>query len=200
VPEQRAIRSFIAVDLEPHVLDAVRTVQAELARAGADVRWVRPTGMHVTLKFLGAVEPARLERVHAALVDCVGRFPASPVQVRGLGAFPTLRRPRVVWAGLTGPGLTDLAAEVDKGLVPLGFAAEKRAFTPHVTLGRVNSPRGWPGLEERLQAHRDDDFGASAVNAIVVYSSTLHRDGAVYAPLWTISLGGNKSDADDTGR
>src|SRR5262249_50328419 len=110
----------------------------------------------------------------------------------GLGAFPSLRRPRVLWAGLNGPGLPELAGRVDAALTPLGFPAEQRAFAAHVTLGRVNSLRGWPSLEAIFKAHVDDDFGGSDIDAVTVYRSTLQRGGAIYTPLWTIPLSGNK--------
>jgi len=183
------IRSFVAVDLDPAVLDTLQRLQAELAASRADVRWVRPSGMHLTLKFLGPVAPAQLERVHAALGEALRDSPPLTVAAHGLGAFPTLRRPRVVWAGLAGDGLGALAARVEAGLVPLGFAAEARGFTPHVTLGRVNSLRGWPELAAVIDRHRDDDFGRTAVRAVIVYRSTLHREGAQYAVLWSIPLG-----------
>jgi 2'-5' RNA ligase len=189
------IRSFVALDLEPPVRDTLRRLQAALEQVGADVRWVRPGGMHLTLKFLGAVEPRRLERVRRALQAIAGRHAALQLRVRGLGAFPSWRRPRVVWAGLEGAGLVALAADVEGALAGIGFVAEPRPFTPHVTLGRVQSLRGWPHLQAVLAAHREDDCGTTVVDAIVIYQSTLRPGGAVYAPLWTIPLGGNKKEA-----
>jgi 2'-5' RNA ligase len=184
--ETARIRSFVAVDLEAPVVAALQTLQAELAAVKADVRWVRPAGLHVTLKFLGAVEASVLERVRAGLVEVARCQTPLFLRVRGLGAFPSLRRPRVLWVGLDGAGLVELAAQVDERLAPLGFAREKRPFTPHVTLGRVNGLRGWPRVEEVFKAHLADDFGASAVGAMTVYRSTLRPDGAVYTALWTI--------------
>jgi RNA 2',3'-cyclic 3'-phosphodiesterase len=198
--ESASIRSFIAVDLEEPVREAVRGLQGELARIESDVRWVRPEGLHVTLKFLGSVEPARLERVHGAVVAAVGSAPALHVGARGLGAFPTWRRPRVLWVGLHGDGMAELAAHIDTALAPLGFEREQRAFTPHLTLGRVNSLRGWPRLEEACKAHLDDDFGESEIDAVTIYRSTLQRGGAVYNPLWTIPLDRVKGASHDTGR
>lgn len=191
------IRSFVAVDIDPSVLEAARRLQAELATCGADVRWVRPAAMHLTLKFLGPVAPAHLERVHAAVRDAVHDIPALAISARGLGAFPSLQRPRVVWAGLAGDGLAELAARVEAALVPLGFAAEVRGFTPHVTLGRVGSLRGWPRLAEVLEVRRDDEFGPTAVRAVTIYRSTLHPEGAQYAVLWTIPLGEHKKENPD---
>jgi len=133
-----------------------------------------------------------LERVHAALAATLAGAPALKVRACGLGAFPSWRRPRVVWVGLSGDGLVELAASVDTALTPLGFEPERRAFTPHLTLGRVNGLRGWPRLEEVLKAHLSDDFGESAIDAVTVYCSTLQKGGAVYARLWTIPLQGHR--------
>ena len=197
-PASSGIRSFVAVDLQAPVRQAVNDLQGQLRRINADVRWVRPEGLHVTLKFLGSVAPAQLERVHAALAADLHDLPAFSVQVRGLGAFPNWRRPRVVWVGLHGEGLVALAARVDGALAPLGFEREQRAFTPHLTLARVNTPRGWPRLEEACKAHLDDAFGASDIGAVTIYRSTLQRGGAVYAPLWTIALSRHKGVAHDS--
>ena len=194
------IRSFVAVDLEPSVRHAVAELQSELARVNADVRWVRAEGLHVTLKFLGSVEAPHLERVHAALAAAVAEQPALHVQVRDLGAFPGWRQPRVVWVGLHGEGLVELAQRIDAALAPLGFAREQRPFTPHLTLGRVNSPRGWTRLEDVCKAHLDDDFGASDISAVTIYRSTLQRGGSVYTPLWTIPLCRHKGASHDIGR
>lgn len=199
-PESLGIRSFVAVDLDAAVRQAVRVVQSELARINADVRWVRTEGMHVTLKFLGSVAAPRLERVHDALVARFAVQPVLHVRTRGLGAFPGWRRPRVVWVGLHGDGLAELAQCVDAALTPLGFEPEQRPFTPHLTLGRVNSPRGWARLEELCQAHLDDDFGESDISAVTIYQSTLQRGGSVYTPLWTIPLGRHKGASHDIGR
>ena len=198
--ESPGIRSFVAVDLAAPVRQAVGDLQSQLARINADVRWVRAEGLHVTLKFLGSVEAPRLERVHEAVVAAVGQQPALHVRVRGLGAFPGWRRPRVVWVGLHGVGLAEIAACIDDALVPLGFEREQRSFTPHLTLGRVNSPRGWPRLEEVCKAHLDDDFGESDIDAVTIYRSTLQRGGAVYTSLWTIPLSRHKGASHDIGR
>jgi 2'-5' RNA ligase len=186
------IRSFVAVDLAAPVRHAVAELQSALARVKADVRWVRAEGLHVTLKFLGSVEAARLERVHEALAVAVADKPALHVRVRDLGAFPGWRRPRVVWVGLQGEGLAELARSIDAALVALDFERERRAFTAHLTLGRVNSLRGWQRLEEVCKAHLDDNFGESEINAVTIYRSTLQRGGAVYTALWTIPLGRHK--------
>jgi 2'-5' RNA ligase len=199
-PGSTGIRSFVAVDLDAQVRHAVSALQRELARMNADVRWVRAEGMHVSLKFLGSVEAPRLERVHDTLAAVVAAQRVLHVRTRGLGAFPGWRRPRVVWVGLHGDGLVELAQCVEAALTPLGFEREQRPFTPHLTLGRVNSTRGWARLEEVCKAHLDDDFGESDIGAVTIYQSTLQRGGSLYTPLWTIPLGRHKGASHDTGR
>lgn len=182
----------MALDLAAPVRQAVIDLQAVLRRINADVRWVRPEGLHVTLKFLGSVAPPRLQRVYETLAAAVAEQSVLQVRVRGLGAFPHWRRPRVVWVGLHGDGVGELAQCIDAALMALDFAPEQRAFTPHLTLGRVNSLRGWPRVEEVCKAHLDDDFGESDIGAVTIYRSTLQRGGAVYTALWTIPLGRHK--------
>ena len=191
-PESSGIRSFVALDLAAPVRQAAIDLQGVLRRINADVRWVRPEGLHVTLKFLGSVAPPRLQQVYETLATAVAGQPALRVRLRGLGAFPNWRRPRVVWVGLHGDGVVELARCIDAALVPLAFEREQRAFTPHLTLGRVNSLRGWARVEEVCKAHLDDDFGESDISVVTIYRSALQRGGAVYTALWTIPLGRHK--------
>lgn len=186
------IRSFVAVDLEEPVLRGLQQLLSELAQIKADVRWVREAGLHVTLKFLGSVEAARLQELQAALGAGLAGAPALHVQVCGLGAFPSLRRPRVLWVGLQGAGLGELAAAVERVTAQFGFEPENRSFTPHITLGRLNGSRGWSRVEEVFKAHLSDDFGSSTVDRVTMYRSTLRPAGAVYTPVWTIPLGQHK--------
>jgi 2'-5' RNA ligase len=189
------IRSFIAVDLAPQVRAALLDVCRKLAAAGADVRWVRPGGLHVTLKFLGPVRRSLLQSVRDCLAAALVGQPQLHLEVRGLGAFPSLRRPRVLWAGILGDGLAELARRARAAVEELGFEAEKRVFRPHVTLGRVRSMRGWERLEAAMKSHLEAQFGESNVDAVIVYRSTLRPDGAEYDPLWTIPLGGHREGA-----
>jgi 2'-5' RNA ligase len=190
--ENGNIRSFIAVDLSASVRAALQRLRDEFAQLRCEVRWVRVEGVHVTLKFLGWVEPPRLEQVRATLAAAVAGQLALQVRARGLGAFPNLRRPRVLWVGLEGEGLAELATCVEEAMSRLDFEPERRGFTPHVTLGRVNGMQGWSRVEELFKAHLSDDFGECIVDAVTMYRSTLHPDGAVYTPLWTIPLIQNK--------
>jgi 2'-5' RNA ligase len=184
------LRTFIGVDPSPGVRRKLMELSRELSAAGADVRWVREGGLHCTLKFLGAVEPARLEQVQLALRRELASVAEFVAEARGLGVFPSWREPRIVWVGLDAEELPALAAHVESALVPLGFAPEKRAFRPHITLARVRGRRGWKQLEERLRAHAAAEFGASPVVSVVVYRSDLRPGGSVYTPLCTIPFRG----------
>jgi 2'-5' RNA ligase len=186
----RHVRAFLAVEVAPEIHAALVELKRELTRAGAAVRWVRDEGLHATVKFLGAVPEAHLPAVRAVLTDAVRPTPCLFVTVRGLGVFPTLKRPRVVWVGLDCPPLAAVAAAVDGALEPLGFARETRPFHAHLTLGRVSGLAGWPRLEAALRAHWADDLGACALGELIAYRSDLRRDGAVYTKLWTIRFGG----------
>ena len=185
------IRSFVAIDPS----DAVRTRLVEfggdLAGLGADVRWLRAEGLHCTVKFLGDVEERRLEDVQLALRGVLAGALPFDASALGVGVFPSWRSPRVVWVGLEdeGGGCVGLAARIGAALVPLGFAPERRPFSPHITLGRVRGHRGWSHLAERLRLHERENFGATTVASIVVYRSDLRPTGSVYTPLWSIPLG-----------
>ena len=186
------IRCFVAADIAAPVRAKLCVVIEQCSHWRSDVRWVRDDGLHITLKFLGWVEARHLPSIKAALEQGLQGCHALRLRVRGLGAFPSWRRPRVLWAGLEGEGLSALAAAVDKAVEALGFESEKRPFTPHITCGRVKGMRGWPRVEETLKVYLTEDFGESAVEAVTLYRSTLHPEGAIYTPLWTFPLGRNR--------
>ncbi len=159
--------------------------------AGAGVAWVTTENLHVTLKFLGWVEPPRLELVDAALDRAVTGLAAFDLSIESLGAFPTPTRPRVLWAGI-GEGKARLAAladRVERELAALGFAREDRAFSPHVTLGRVKEPRKNRDLADALAAAAGRRFGTVHVTRVVLMRSDLSPRGARYTELSSHPLG-----------
>ncbi len=189
------IRAFLAIRVGPAIHSALARLRDELAAIRCDVRWVRVDGLHATLKFLGSVPPEQLEEIQTALAAVGVQHAACEVQVRGMGVFPTLRRPRVVWVGLHGERLAPLARAVEEAVAPFGFPPEKRAFQPHITLGRVTGTRGWTRVEEVLKAHWTDDFGTCWIDEIVAYRSDLRSGGAVYTKLWTVLLEAGRGGA-----
>jgi 2'-5' RNA ligase len=182
------IRAFIAVNLAPAIGEEIAKVQVALKNAQGDVRWTRIEGMHLTLKFLGDITQAQVAPIITALRASLSDQRSFPVQAIGLGAFPNLRRPKVLWVGLRGEGLAGLQEKVESALVALDFPREERGFTPHLTLGRVRSMRGWEQVLAVVRKHEQIRFGESVIELVTLYQSILRPDGAVYSPLGTVPL------------
>jgi len=186
-----AVRAFVAVELPSGVKDALRNAQDILRKTGADVKWVRPEGIHLTLKFLGNMDPAVVPELGGALKEAIGGKGAVNLSLSGTGAFPDGRAPRVVWAGLGGDveGLAGLARLVEDVCERFGFERETRAFRPHLTLGRVKSKRGVKPMMDALdEAGRGLDTAFTA-DRVCLMRSELRRTGAVYSELEQILLG-----------
>jgi 2'-5' RNA ligase len=177
------VRCFVAVDLSAEVRAAVADVQARLRAAAprADVRWLDPHAFHLTLKFLGNVSDARVPAVSAALEGAVSTPPLA-LEARGLGGFPSARRPRVLWAGIAGGSarLVALAGEIDRAVAALGFPPEERPFRAHLTIGRIRSPRDAGALATALEAEAATTLGAWTADEVVLYQSHLKPTGAVH--------------------
>ncbi len=190
------MRLFVALELPPEVKEAAARMQDRLKPSGAGVKWVRPEGMHLTLKFLGEVEDERLPGLPGALDRaCRGRG-ALELELAGCGAFPGRGRPRVVWLGVAGQvgELAGLARALEESLARLGFAPEKRPFKAHLTLGRVRQGgrgRRAPDTRElsRLLAGLGAWQGPSfRAGKLALMQSTLTPRGAIYQPRHVISL------------
>ena len=183
------IRSFVAIELPPAVREEIGRLQGILAGTGADVKWVRPGSVHLTVKFLGDVP----EETIAPLADAVDRAVCGvepfTAAVAGTGVFPGRKRPRVVWLGLSGnlDILAGLQRIVETAVAGFGFTPDDRPFKPHLTLGRVRSPRGGNQLLEALDALRPQPFSWT-VEDMVLFRSELKPSGAVYTPLARMPL------------
>lgn len=182
------MRLFFAVPAPPAVRDALGAWSREARRRADGWRWVDPALVHLTLRFLGETDGARLAEVAAAAGEAARGAPRHAVQVCGWGVFPASRRPRVLWAGLAGDlqPLCGLAERLERGARSLGFAPEERAFRPHLTLARAArdaAPRP-PGTPDDAAP----DFGAMPVEELVLYRSHLGPTGATYEPLARLAL------------
>ena len=189
------IRTFIAVNLPADVLARIGQVQAELklaARSGA-VRWAAPGQIHLTLKFLGDITSASLPELEAALHRACAGIGPFELRAEGLGGFPDLQRPRVLWAGIAG-GLNSLHA-LQKNVLRETEAwgePEERAFHAHLTLGRVKdySPRGLRELIAKIGSMPVPQLGCWQVTELHLMRSELSPDGSHYTCLAAIPLGG----------
>jgi len=178
------IRAFVAVLLPEAVRDRIHRTAAGLRARAASVAWVRADNLHLTLRFLGEVEPTALGAINGALAQAAGTVAPFPVTLGGLGGFPGPRAPRVVWVGVTegGGGLVALHAGVEAALGAVGVTPEGRAYHPHVTLGRARGGRSGPDVG----GPRDEGWGGLGplrVEAIHLMRSELARGGARYSTL-----------------
>jgi 2'-5' RNA ligase len=184
------IRAFIATNIDSRIIREVAETIVQLRRAIPEVRWVAPDNIHLTVKFLGDIDPSRVDPIANALEQALTLFPRFTINAKGLGVFPDLRRPRVLWVGLEGGQLAKLAAQVEVALEPLGFLPEARGFQPHLTIGR------WPrfggrakNLLEELERWKCHDYGASKVETVTLFQSVLKPDGALHQPLRVVAIG-----------
>jgi len=185
-------RCFIAVELSTEIAEGVRRVQKGFRERLAGVSWTRPEGIHLTLRFLGDVDPGRIEEIASkaeAGIKTIGPF---SIGVKGCGGFPNPRNPRVIWIGVEDASglLKQLQARVEQGMEELGFAGEGRGYTPHLTIGRLRSGKGKGEVGQAIEAMKGCDLGSMEVQEICLFRSQLKPTGAEYTKLKVIPLRG----------
>jgi len=185
------IRSFIAVEVPQSLRAKMEEVQRELKRTNADVRWVRPESIHLTLKFLGSVSGEDLEKLGAAIAPIISSWVSFEIRLQGLGCFPSSRNPRIVWVGIEQGSAEALSMQkaVENRAAEVGFPPETRPFKPHLTIGRVRSSRGKDSLAQAVENRRDVEIGPFRVNEVYLFKSELKPSGAVYTKLQTFPMG-----------
>ena len=184
------IRAFIAVDVPPEVKDHLSSVSTALGSLDLDVRLAPVSSIHLTLRFLGNVEETRVPGIGDAIRRCAQRVQPFPLAVRNLGAFPSRKRPRIVWAGVAGDGgLERLHGLLELELKKLGFDREKKKFRPHLTLLRLKSSRNLKRLSSYLETEGQGTGPVSfLVRRIHLYESRLSSQGARHQKLATAEL------------
>jgi RNA 2',3'-cyclic 3'-phosphodiesterase len=188
------LRLFIAIELSSEIQAGLQQVEKNLQmRLGAlPVRWVPVKNIHLTLVFLGDVVATQVGAITDMLRSQVAGQPLFELAVAGLGAFPSPRKPRVVWIGVSAPpDLSSLQHRLAQGTARLGYPPEERPFSPHLTLGRVGknaSPDEVLKIGEILSVEKVETLGKMAVTAVNLYSSDLQPSGAVYSRVFSASL------------
>jgi len=180
------MRTFLAVDISEAIKAGITELLNGFRKIDPGIKWVDPGLMHITLFFFGEVERQTLEELEAIAGETVknrGRF---TVGVGGLGGFPTIRAPRVIWTGVnndTGE-LVDIYCGIRDRILTAGLAVktEKRDYRPHITVGRVKR-RPERRLLESIEAKKEEQFGTCEAEGLVLYQSTLTRQGPVYKAL-----------------
>jgi 2'-5' RNA ligase len=186
-----SLRAFIAAELPAALREAIGRLQAELAAAGVRARWVRPEGIHLTLRFLGEVPVEAVARPAEALAAAAAGQAALRLRAAGLGVFPGPRRLRVLWVGLAGEtgALGGLQRRLEQALAERGFPPEERPFRPHLTLGRFGEVGPAGPVAEVLAARAGREVGGFEVRELVLFKSELRPAGAVYTALARAALG-----------
>lgn len=185
------MRTFIAIDLPENLKQKLGEIQKTLQETQVDIKWVEPYNMHLTLKFLGEVELAKLERIKEIIKITADSFFSYELTLSSLGAFPRITQPRVIWIGVNekDKNTEKIAEELETRLTKLGIAKEKRPFSSHITLGRVRSNKNLSRLLEKIKyfpsTFESLHFG---VNKINLYKSTLTPKGSIYETIFEANL------------
>ena len=183
------MRTFIAIKLSEEIKKEMASLQEKLKPANADVKWVNPENIHLTLKFLGEVKEDRITKIKDILENIAKKHSGFEISLFKLGAFPKLDYPRVVWAGID-KGCSEAEAitkEIEENLENLGFEKEKRPFSAHLTLGRVKSGKNKEELKKILLSLEAKSISCK-VEGFILFQSTLTPKGPIYRPLHVFNL------------
>lgn len=183
------MRAFIAIPIPGPCLETIARIQHGLRESAADVRWTAISSIHLTLKFLGEVDPAIIPELAESLRVVSHGMQAFNLRLSGLGSFPNQKNPRTIWCGILGDteALSNLQQGIETACMKSGFAPEDRPFRPHLTLGRLKGKRNLDSLADRIKAGSDLECGFSA-DHFNIYKSVLKPQGAVYTVLETVQL------------
>jgi 2'-5' RNA ligase len=194
------VRAFLAADMPPEVRENVARIQDQLRSTigSIPVRWVRPDGIHLTLRFLGDIPEPRIAPIVEALGPVASASAPMVLALGEPGAFPTHHRPRVLWVGVQDPssGLRALTGRLEETLQTLGFPREDRAFRAHLTLGRVRDGAGrteFEGIEKALEEFAPSEGASWRLQTLTLHRSILKPDGPTYSVLGRLILGGATS-------
>ena len=187
----KTIRTFIAIEIPGNIISNIRELQEGLKVYGFKIRWVRPENIHLTLKFLGDVDEVKIDEISGAVSKTVEGYRPISLRAKGIGIFPGIKRPRVLWVGLTGQleSLARLQKTLDENLKLLDFPKEKRPFKGHLTIGRIKDKIDVKKFGDALMAFRGFESETFTAGRLILYKSELKPSGAVYSKLASASLG-----------
>ena len=186
------MRAFLAVEIPQEVREALGDVIRHLRGEALGVKWVRPEQIHLTLEFYADLPPESLSPLEEAVSPAALAFAPAPLRVRGLGAFRSGGKIRVLWAGIEDPGnhLAAFAGGLREALWARGIRGDDKPFRPHLTLGRLREPSRNPALERALSALGDFQAGPFVPPRLTLFESTLAPEGPIHLPLRRWPLGG----------
>jgi len=178
--EQESLRAFLAFEVSPEVRENLMKVEEELTQTRADIKLVERENLHFTVKFLGEIPESMVEEIDRRIRTLA--LPRMEVGVRGLGAFPDARRPRVVWAGVSPQDFAPISSSGQRVIDALEGIGEsdERGFHPHITVARVRSPRNLEALTSVIREGSAKEFGSSTITSLKLKSSSLTPSGPTY--------------------
>jgi len=184
------VRTFIAIKLDGSLHGLIEKLINKLASSKAGVKWVVPQNIHVTLKFLGNVEESRLPDVYAACERAAAGSEPMELEIRTMGCFPGLNRPRVVWVGIEKgqEAVKQLQKKVEQELAIIGFPKEDRKFQAHLTIGRVKDQKATGGLRNLIEEEQNVFIGSMRAEKFSVMKSRTLPAGPVYEELMAVPL------------
>lgn len=185
------MRCFVAIELEDALRKPLVRLLEERLPANRNVRWATPAQLHLTLKFIGEIEPEQVPEIQVALAGVGPTFAPFSIQLTEYGVFPNPARARVFWVGVRDAGeeCGRLAAAIDAALAKVGIPAEERPFKPHITLGRLKNPAGTKILRDAAQRLPKPGSEQGFVKHFTLFESQLGKRGAVYRAVHSVALG-----------
>ncbi len=183
-------RCFIATPLHSPAAAVARRIVGQLQNKVSHVKWMRPEEMHITIKFLGELDNRDLVRVSEELRKACSEVEPFSASLNGLGTFPKNKAPRVIWAGVDEGReyFEQLYQQLDRALIELGVPQEGKAYTPHLTLGRVGKGADVELLTKTLQQAAPEMQGVFEVDEVILYTSIREKGGFIYEPIDTVEL------------
>jgi RNA 2',3'-cyclic 3'-phosphodiesterase len=187
------MRTFIAIELPPQVKNKLSELQTRLAKSNADVKWVKPENIHLTLKFLGEIDEDKSVKIAGIIQNIISSLKQFTIQLSSLGAFPKVEFPRVIWVAINkgDKEVKMIAKELEDNLDKLGDSKEERPFSTHITIGRVRSPLNKDKLIKALKESENylagDNIEFCAAK-ITLFKSTLGQTGPTYEVLKEVNI------------
>ena len=184
------IRTFVAIEISDKTRNDIKTIIARLREVKAHVKWVLPANLHITLKFLGNVKDDEIAKISEFIRESSSGLKPFNLHVGGLGAFPDLKRPKVIFVNIKDEynNLYTLHNRLEEKLTCLGIKKELRKYKPHITIGRVSSCQQIDILADAIEMHKNDSLGNEQIKSVALMMSELLPKGPEYTKLDTIRL------------
>jgi 2'-5' RNA ligase len=189
------IRAFVALKLPENIISSIKRIQEDLKLYRFPVRWVRPEKMHLTIKFFGEIAESDIKHIGAAMNNCAGSYAPLSLSAKGVGVFPSIARPKVIWTGISGEAslLFDLRNALENRFDEISFKKEARPFKGHLTIGRFRERADSGKLIEALKKWQSFESERFVAGELYLYKSALRPEGPVYSELLSAPLNSDKT-------